>query len=146
LSPGASAAESLPLNLIQLELMMIGYVTLGTNDLPRAAAFYDSLLADLGAKRLWDSPTGIGWGVSMDKPALAVMKPFDGQPATRGNGTMVALAVQSADQVDALHAKALALGGTDEGAAGPRGATFYCGYVRDLDGNKLNLFCMTSGA
>jgi exodeoxyribonuclease-3 len=60
-------------------------------------------------------------------------------------GTMVALAVKSADQVDALHAKALALGGTDEGAAGPRGATFYCGYVRDLDGNKLNLFCMTSG-
>ncbi len=125
---------------------MIGYVTLGTNDLPRAAAFYDALLADLGAKRLWDSPTGIGWGVSMDTPALAVMKPHDGQAATRGNGTMVALVVKTPAQVDALHAKALALGGTDEGAAGPRGATFYCGYFRDLDGNKLNLFCMPAAS
>ena len=70
---------------------MIGYVTLGTNDLPRAAAFYDALLGELGAKRLWDSPTGIGWGVAMDKPMLAAMKPHDGQPATHGNGTMVAL-------------------------------------------------------
>ena len=124
---------------------MIGYVTLGTNDLPRAAAFYDALLADMGAKRLWESPTGIGWGVSMDKPALAVMKPYDGQPATRGNGTMVALVVAKPAQVDTLHAKALALGGTDEGAAGPRGSSFYCGYFRDLDGNKLNIFCMTAG-
>ena len=124
---------------------MIGYVTLGTNDLPRAAAFYDALLADMGAKRLWESPTGIGWGVSMDKPALAVMKPYDGQPATRGNGTMVALVVAKPAQVDTLHAKALALGGTDEGAVGPRGSSFYCGYFRDLDGNKLNIFCMTAG-
>jgi catechol 2,3-dioxygenase-like lactoylglutathione lyase family enzyme len=121
---------------------MIGYVTLGTNDLPRAAAFYDALLADLGAKRLWDSPTGIGWGVSMDKPMLAAMKPYDGQPATHGNGTMVALVVQKPEQVNALHAKALALGAKDEGAAGPRGGGFYCGYCRDLDGNKLNFFCM----
>jgi catechol 2,3-dioxygenase-like lactoylglutathione lyase family enzyme len=121
---------------------MIGYVTLGTNDLPRAAAFYDALLADMGARRLWDSPTGIGWGVAMDKPMLAAMKPHDGQPATHGNGTMVALVVQQPAQVDALHAKALALGAKDEGAAGPRGGGFYCGYCRDLDGNKLNFFCM----
>ncbi len=124
---------------------MIGYVTLGTNDLPRAAAFYDALLAELGAKRLWDSPSGIGWGIGMDKPALAVMRPFDGQPATHGNGTMVALVVKQPAQVNMLHAKALALGATDEGAAGPRGGGFYCGYCRDLDGNKLNFFCMGQG-
>jgi catechol 2,3-dioxygenase-like lactoylglutathione lyase family enzyme len=124
---------------------MIGYVTLGTNDLPRAAAFYDALLAGLGAKRLWDSPTGIGWGTSMDQPMLAVMQPFDGMPATRGNGTMVALVVKQPEQVHTFHAKALALGATDEGPAGPRGGGFYCGYCRDLDGNKLNFFCMGQG-
>ena len=69
---------------------MIGYATLGTNDLPRAAAFYDALLAEIGAKRWWDSERGIAWTVAMDKPALGVMKPFDGQPASVGNGVMVA--------------------------------------------------------
>ena len=121
---------------------MIGYVTLGTNDLPRAAAFYDALLGELGAKRLFDSERGIGWGVSMDTPSLAVMKPFDGKPATVGNGVMAAIVVDSRDKVARLHGKALALGGKDEGAVGPRGDGFYCGYFRDLDGNKLNVFCM----
>ena len=124
---------------------MIGYVTLGTNDLPRSAAFYDALLAEMSAKRLWSSDTGIGWGVSMDKPALTVMKPYDGQPATRGNGTMVALVVRRPEQVDALYKKALELGATDEGPAGPRGGGFYCGYFRDPEGNKINVFCMTGG-
>ena len=121
---------------------MIGYATLGTNDLPRAIAFYDALLAEIGAKHLWASDQGVGWGVAMDKPSLAVMKPYDGRPATVGNGTMVALVVQRPEQVDAIYKKALALGGTDEGPAGPRGSGFYCGYFRDLDGNKLNVFCM----
>ena len=121
---------------------MIGYVTLGTNDLPRAIAFYDALLTEIGAKHLWQSEQGVGWGVAMDKPSLAVMKPYDGRPATVGNGTMVALVVQRPEQVDAIYKKALALGGTDEGPAGPRGSGFYCGYFRDLDGNKLNVFCM----
>ena len=120
---------------------MIGYVTLGTNDLPRAAAFYDALLAEFGAKRLWEFERGIGWGVSMEQPALGVMKPYDGQPATHGNGTMVALVVKTSAQVDAIYKKALALGATDEGAAGPRGEGFYAGYFRDLDGNKLAVFC-----
>ena len=125
---------------------MIGYVTLGTNDMARAAAFYDSLLAELGAKRLWDTERGIAWGASMDKPSLGLMKPYDGQPATRGNGTMVALVVKTPAQVDAIYRKALALGASDEGPAGPRGdGGFYCGYFRDLDGNKLNVFCMPSG-
>lgn len=121
---------------------MIGYTTLGTNDLPRAAAFYDELLAEIGAKRLMDFGRGIAWGVAMDKPSLGIMKPFDGQPATVGNGVMVALVVNSRELVDRIHAKALALGGTDEGPAGPRGEGFYAGYFRDLDGNKLNVFCM----
>jgi catechol 2,3-dioxygenase-like lactoylglutathione lyase family enzyme len=121
---------------------MIGYVTLGTNDLPRAVAFYDALLGSIGAKRMWASDRGVAWSVAMDKPGLGVMKPYDGQPATRGNGTMVALVVDSHAKVDALYAKALSLGATDEGPAGPRGEGFYAGYFRDLDGNKLNVFCM----
>ena len=119
---------------------MIGYMTLGTNDLPRAAAFYDALLAEIGAKRLMDFGRGYAWGVAMDKPALGIMKPFDGQAATRGNGTMVALVVKTPAQVDAVYKRAIALGATDEGPAGPRGDGFYAGYFRDLDGNKLNVF------
>jgi catechol 2,3-dioxygenase-like lactoylglutathione lyase family enzyme len=118
---------------------MIGYVTLGTNDLPRATAFYDALLAEIGAKRLFEIDRGIGWGVSMDKPSLGVMTPFDGQPATRGNGTMVGLVVDATARVDAVHARALALGGTDEGQPGLRGTGFYAAYFRDLDGNKLSV-------
>ena len=125
---------------------MIGYMTLGTNDLPRATAFYDALLADLGAKRLMEFDRGIVWGVAMDKPSLGIMKPFDGQSATGGNGTMVALAVARPELVDALYKKALELGATDEGPAGPRGQGFYAGYFRDLDGNKLNVFYMPKAA
>jgi catechol 2,3-dioxygenase-like lactoylglutathione lyase family enzyme len=120
---------------------MIGYVTLGTNDLDRARAFYDALLGEVGIKRLMEfGPRGTAWGLSMDKPMLGLMKPFDGQPATFGNGTMVAIAVDSKDKVDRLHAKAMSLGGKDEGAPGPRGDGFYAAYFRDLDGNKLNAF------
>jgi len=121
---------------------MIGYVTLGTNDLPRAAGFYDALLAEIGAKRLWDFGKAIAWGVAQDKPSLGITKPYDGNAATVGNGVMVALVVDSRDKVDRVHKKALELGGKDEGPVGPRGDGFYAGYFRDLDGNKLNVFCM----
>jgi catechol 2,3-dioxygenase-like lactoylglutathione lyase family enzyme len=122
---------------------MIGYVTLGTNDLPRAKAFYDALLGEIGIRRLMEfGNRGYAWGVAMDKPALGIMQPYDGKAATAGNGTMVAIAVDSRDKVDRVHAKALALGGKDEGAVGSRGEGFYAGYFRDLDGNKLNVFCM----
>ena len=121
---------------------MIGYVTLGTNDLPRAAAFYDALLAEIGAKRLMDFGRGIAWGVTMDKPSLAIMKPYDQRAATVGNGVMAALVVDSREKVDRLYRKAMELGAADEGPAGPRGEGFYAGYFRDLDGNKLNVFCM----
>jgi predicted lactoylglutathione lyase len=79
----------------------------------------------------------------MDRPGLSVTKPYDGKPATVGNGVMVALVVDSPERVNAVHAKALALGGTDEGAPGARSEAFYAGYFRDLDGNKLNAFCLT---
>lgn len=121
---------------------MIGYVTLGTNDLPRAAQFYDALLAGIGAKRLMDFGRGIAWGHAMDRPALGIMQPFDGKPATVGNGVMAAIAVDSHEKVDRLYALALELGGTDEGPPGPRGDGFYAAYFRDLDGNKLNFFCV----
>ena len=120
---------------------MIGYVTLGTNDLPRAAAFYDALLAEIGIQRIMDFGRGYAWGTALDKPALGVMIPFDQKPATPGNGTMAAIVVDSRDKADRLYRKALELGGQDEGPAGPRGEGFYAGYFRDLDGNKLNVFC-----
>lgn len=121
---------------------MIGYTTLGTNDLPRAGAFYDQLLGSIGAKRWMDYPTFIMWSCAPDKPALAVIKPYDGNAATVGNGTMVALLMESKEKVDAFYAKAMELGGKDEGAPGPRGDGFYAAYFRDLDGNKLNAFFM----
>ena len=121
---------------------MIGYTTLGTNDLARAARFYDALLADLGTKRAMEMPTFIAWATAPNTPMVAVITPYDGKPATVGNGVMVALAASSKAQVDAIHRKALELGGKDEGAPGPRGGGFYAGYFRDLDGNKLNAFFM----
>lgn len=124
---------------------MIGYVTLGTNRYDEATQFYDELFAVIGAGRILESDSFIAWGTGMTSPALSVTKPHDGKPATVGNGVMVALAMDSPDKVDALHAKALELGGTDEGAPGPRGDQFYAAYFRDLDGNKLNAFCMTGG-
>lgn len=122
---------------------MIGYVTLGSNDISKAASFYDELLGTIGAKRILESDTFVAWGTSMQAPGLSVTKPYDGNAATVGNGVMVAIAFDAPDKVDAFHAKALELGGKDEGAPGPRFDNFYAGYFRDLDGNKLNAFCVT---
>lgn len=119
---------------------MIGYVTLGTNDLPRATGFYDKLLALFGAKRGWETERFIAWTAGPGAPMVLVIKPLDGKPATVGNGMMVALAATSKAQVDAVYKKAIELGGKDEGPAGPRGDDFYAGYFRDLDGNKLAVF------
>jgi len=124
---------------------MIGYVTLGTDDVPRAAKFYDELLAVVGAKRVYGGDNFVAWGTSMSDPALSVITPFDGQPASIGNGTMVALAVDAPEKVHAVHAKAIELGGSSEGDPGPRVDNFYAGYFRDLDGHKLNVFCMVEG-
>ena len=121
---------------------MIGYVTLGTKDFARATRFYDTLLAEVGATRFMELENFIVWGNGGPAGLLAVTKPFDGKPATVGNGVMVALAARSRAHVDAIYRKAIELGATDEGAPGPRGDNFYAGYFRDLDGNKLNAFFM----
>lgn len=121
---------------------MIGYVTVGTNDLPRAAKFYDALAAEMGTPRMMEFEAFIAWGTPGGPAGIAVTKPYDGQPATVGNGVMVALEAKDKEQVDRLYAIALANGGSDEGAPGPRGEGFYAGYFRDPDGNKLNAFVM----
>jgi catechol 2,3-dioxygenase-like lactoylglutathione lyase family enzyme len=125
---------------------MIGYITLGTNDLGRAVAFYDELMAELGAGRFMEGDGFVAWAPDATQPGLSVTRPFNGQPATVGNGVMVALQVASPTDVDRVYNKAIELGAADEGAAGPRAEIpgFYAGYFRDLDGNKLNVFCMNT--
>ena len=124
---------------------MLGYVVLGTNDLPRAKSFYDTLLAEIGVSRLMEfGNRGYGWAASMDQPMLCIMTPYDGKPATVGNGVMAGISVASRDLVDQIYSKALELGGADEGPPGLRavgGDGFYAAYFRDLDGNKLDVFC-----
>lgn len=123
---------------------MIGYVMVGTNDIERARKFFDAVFGEVGAKRGWDNERMTGWSAGKG-PSLIVVKPYDGQAATVGNGTMVALAVASPEDSQKMHAKALALGGKDEGAPGFRGGDnsgFYGSYFRDLDGNKFVAFCM----
>lgn len=126
---------------------MIGYVTLGADDLDRARTFYDALFGELGASRLMELDSGFtlygtGWG----KPAVAVTRPYDGRPAQAGNGNMVSLVVDGREKVDRLHARALELGGSDEGGPGLRGPegdrAFYGAYFRDPDGNKFCVFRM----
>ena len=119
---------------------MIGYITVGTNDLERAAKFYDELFAVIGAGRFMEEESFIAWAKSPDSPGFSVTRPYDGNPATVGNGVMIALTVDTKELVHAVYDKAIELGGTDEGPPGPRSEWFYAGYFRDLDGNKLNVF------
>lgn len=121
---------------------MIGYVTLGSKNIVRAAKFYDELLKDIGAKRVFDSESFVAWSVGKDKPMLSVVTPFDGNLASAGNGTMIGLIAKNSKAVDELHEHAMALGGTNEGDPGLRNGGYYCAYFRDLDGNKLNFFCL----
>lgn len=120
---------------------MLGYMTLGTNDLQRAVAFYDALFAEIGAARTFEFERGVAWGKDHGA-GFGILTPFDQQAATVGNGAMAAIACASAQEVDRLYHKALALGGADEGAPAERWPGFYAAYFRDLDGNKLNGFWM----
>jgi catechol 2,3-dioxygenase-like lactoylglutathione lyase family enzyme len=126
---------------------MFSYVSLGTADLARAIRFYDAVLAPLEHRRIdgYDpEATSAAWGLDDPGPHLWVTLPFDGQPASVGNGVMVSFLAPSRAAVDAFHTAALAHGGSDEGAPGLRpeyGPDFYAGYVRDPDGNKLNAVC-----
>ena len=123
---------------------MLGYVTIGTRDLPRAVKFYDAIAKEMDTPRLMEFETFIAWQKPDGPPGIAVTLPYDKKPASVGNGMMVAFAAGSRASVDALHAKALALGGTCEGKPGLRGPdgpqAFYGAYFRDLDGNKLCAF------
>ena len=126
---------------------MIGYVTLGTDDLDRARAYFDALLGTIGAKRLMQFADEDGgftmWGTSMKAPAIVVTRPYDKQPPECGNGNMVALVMDSPDKVDSFHAKALELGGSNEGDPGFRGDPkfgYYFAYFRDPDGHKFAVF------
>ena len=138
MTPAAAAAHA---SLVR----MIGYVTLGTNDMARATAFYDAVLGEMGAKRFNTSERSAYWGKRPGLGMLAVYKPHDGKPASVGNGVMVALGVRARDQVERMHRTALSLGAPDEGAPGSRGAGFYGAYFRDPDGNKLCVFTYEDG-
>jgi catechol 2,3-dioxygenase-like lactoylglutathione lyase family enzyme len=121
---------------------MIGYVTLGTNDREKGARFYDAIFAELGVGRMMENDTFIAWGEPGGGAGIGLTAPFDGQPATVGNGVMVALSARDEAQVARLHAIALENGGSCEGPPGDRGGGFHAGYFRDPDGNKLNAFVM----
>src|SRR5579875_3757332 len=110
---------------------MIGYVTLGTNDRSKSACFYDALCGEMGVGRMMENDQFIAWGTAGGGPGIGVTAPFDGKPATVGNGVMVALAAKDIAQVHRLYELALANGGADEGAPGPRGEGFYAAYFRD---------------
>ncbi|UKK86128.1 VOC family protein [Sphingopyxis sp. BSN-002] len=121
---------------------MIGYVTLGTGDLAKAAVFYDAIAGELDTPRMMEFDGFIAWGKPDGGAGIGLTKPFDGNPASVGNGVMVALQAKDEAQVQRLYDIALANGGTCEGPPGPRGEGFYAGYFRDPDGNKLNAFVM----
>lgn len=124
---------------------MLGYVTLGSNDLEKAGSYYDALLSGLGCSRLWETERFKAWGTAMGQPMLLLITPHDEQPATVGNGTMVALVAENTEKVDEIYNKAMELGSPDEGAPGPRGDGFYGAYFRDPEGNKLCVFHMSMG-
>ena len=124
---------------------MLGYVTIGTKNLDKACAFYDSLLALVGAKQLFGMDRIKFYGTGMGAAMLAVCTPYDGGAHQPGNGNMVAIPGGSREGVDKLYAKAIELGATDEGPPGERMPVFYGGYVRDPDGNKLCFFDMKLG-
>jgi catechol 2,3-dioxygenase-like lactoylglutathione lyase family enzyme len=125
---------------------VIAYTTIGTNDMDRATEFYDALLAEIGAKRLFGMDRIKFYGQATDQPMIALCIPYDEKPQQPGNGWMIAIPAGSRDMVDKLHARALELGATDEGAPGERiPNVFYGGYVRDLDGNKLCFMEMKLG-
>ncbi len=121
---------------------MIGYLTIGTNDFDRALTFYDAVLAEMGAGRAFGSDRMQGYASKAGGAMLAICKPYNGESATAGNGTMISLAGTSHEHVDRVYAKAIAAGATDDGAPGIRTGTFYGAYFRDPDGNKICVYTM----
>lgn len=121
---------------------MIGYTTLGVNDLAKAEQFYTQVFAGLGAKVVMGMDRMKLFGTGPGAPMFGICLPYDGKPASAGNGTMVSIQCDSTDKVDAAYNKARELGAADEGAPGQRGPGFYGAYIRDADGNKICFFKM----
>jgi catechol 2,3-dioxygenase-like lactoylglutathione lyase family enzyme len=124
---------------------MLGYATIGTQDMERAVGFYDALLKEVGASQLFGMDRIKFYGTSTDQAMLALCIPYNEEPHECGNGNMVAIPGGTREGVDKLYTKALELGATDEGPPGERLPVFYGAYVRDLDGNKLCFFEMKLG-
>lgn len=125
-------------------MVALAYATVGSNRLEEAKAFYDALFASAGILPLFEHPSG---GRVYGKDGVltfGVLAPYNAEPATIGNGTLLAFRFDTPAEVDAFYAKALELGGTDEGPPGKRGPQLYMSYFRDLDGNKLCAFCLNA--
>lgn len=122
--------------------MPLAHVTFGSNDLARGAKFYDAIMGEYGGSRSFGHDTAIGWAFPDGGPTIGICKPFDGNAANFGNGTMFAVMAKDEDQVRRVHAAALANGGSCEGPPGLRANGFYAAYFRDPDGNKMNSFCV----
>ena len=120
---------------------MIGYTTVGSNDIDRATVFYNALFQLIGAKFVHDTERFKAWSVARNQPFFGLVKPYDGEAATVGNGMMIGMLAKDKAQVDALYALAIELGAKDEGQPGMRSKGYYVAYFRDLDGNKLNFHC-----
>jgi predicted lactoylglutathione lyase len=117
---------------------VISYFMLGTNNLPAAIKFYDSLMTEMGATKAYENDRMAGWGWGIGTPLFIVNKPYNEQASTVGNGTMISFDAPSPEDVNRFHAKVMELGGSNEGTPGMRGQHMYVGYCRDLDGNKMN--------
>lgn len=120
---------------------MIGYMTLGSNDVAKAAEFYDKLFDGIGGSRVFSRGTYIAWSTGAGEPMIGVLEPANGEPANVSNGFMCALKMKDTETVDTLHALALKLGAANEGDPGLRSETLYAAFFRDLDGHKLNFYC-----
>lgn len=125
---------------------VLSHVSLGTNDYPRAKAFYDQVLATLQIQCVMDFEGGAGYGRKF--PEFWIQRPYDGNAATVGNGVHVSFLANSMEEVKAFHQKALALGGKDDGPPDFRkeySDNYYAAFVRDLDGNKIEAMLMVNG-
>ena len=126
---------------------MISYFMFGTNKFEQAVKFYDLLMSEMGAEKVYETDKNAGWGWGIGTPMFIITKPYNQETATYGNGTMLSFDAESPGKVDKLHAKVLELGGTNEGDPGMRGENMYVAYCRDLDGNKFNfIHYLTQGA
>lgn len=121
---------------------MIGYITLGSNDIETAAKFYDEIFEEIGARRVWDKPGFVAWSNPENASAFAIVSPYNNEAATIGNGVMISIKAPDQKTIDLIHNKAIKLGAKNEGNPGPREPNSYCAYFRDLDGNKINFYCI----